>query len=175
MAITIIVEDGSTVDNANSYVDPLGAFATAYFEAHLYATNWTEATDEQKKAAVVQATRTIDSLLKWKGRRVAQDQPRQWPRYGVRADGFLIESNVVPRRIQEATLEQAMALLERDRLADTAREAPLTELGMGSGAMTLKFGKDPTANLSPIPDIVRQLLDPYGSTSGGGMVRVERA
>lgn len=175
MAITIIVEDGTTVDDANSYVDPAGAFAVAYFEAHLHKAAWTAADAEGKKAAVVQATRTIDSLIKWKGRRVAQDQPREWPRYGVRADNWVLAEDVVPVRVQEATLEQALALLERDRLADTAAEAPVTKLGMGSGALELEFGADPTANLNPIPDIVRRLLEPYGTTGGGGMVRVERA
>lgn len=175
MAITIIVEDGSLVEDANSYVDPEEDFATDYFEAHLHASTWNDATDEQRKAAVVQATRTIDSLMTWKGRRVDANQAREWPRYGVRYDGHYIETDVIPTRLREATLEMAMALLERDRLADTAREAPVTELGLGSGALSLKFGDDPTASLPPIPEIVRRLLFPFGSTSGGGMARVERA
>lgn len=175
MAITITVEDGSIVADANSYVDPEETFAIDYFEAHLHATTWTGADLEEQKAAVVQATRTIDSLLKWQGRKVQYDQPREWPRYGVRVDGWILETNEIPRRLREATLEMAMALLERDRLADSAVEAPVTELGLGQGALDIKFGEDPAATLNPVPDIVRRLLEPFGTTSGGGMVRVQRA
>lgn len=175
MAITLIIEDGSIVEDANTYVDSAGAFATAYFEAHLYATTWTAATSEQKKAAVVQATRTIDSLITWKGRKTDQDQPRQWPRYQVFAEGFLVPDDQVPRAVQEATLEMAMALLERNRLADSAATQGVNALKLGQGALELELTPDKTTELKAIPDIVRQLLEPYGMTKGGGMKPVFRA
>lgn len=175
MAITLIIEDGSIVDGANTYVDALGTVAADYFEAHLYAATWTAATDEQKKAAVVQATRTIDSLISWQGRKTDQDQPRQWPRYQVFAEGFLVPDDAVPVRVVEATLEMAMALLERNRLADSAATQGVNELKLGQGALELVLTPDKTTDLKAIPDIVRMLLEPYGVAKGGGMIPIYRA
>lgn len=176
MAITLIIENGSGVANANTYVDSAGALAAAYFEAHLHASVWSAATADQQKAAVVQATRAIDTLINWKGRRVAVDQARQWPRTGVMAEGFTIESDTVPNRVVYATLEMAMALLERDRLADTAASQGVSALKLGQGALELELGADPQAALKSIPEQVAALLEPFGTrTRGSGMVPVYRA
>lgn len=174
MAITITLEDGTGVADANSYVDPAGTWEASYLEAHLYADLWTAATTERQKASVVQATRTIDSLISWKGRRVDYDQALEWPRYEVEADGFCVPSDEVPRRVREAVLEMALALLERNRLADQAVEAPVTKLGLGNGALELELGADPAQSLPAIPRIVQQLLAPYGFAPGG-LQRIFRA
>lgn len=174
MPITIILEDGTGVSEANSYVDPAGAVATGYFEAHLHAAGWHAATVDQRKASVVQATRALDYLMDWKGRRVEQAQARQWPRIEVYAEGFIVESDEVPIRVIQATLEMAMALLERDRLADTAATQGVTELKLGQGALEIQLTNDPQTNLRAIPDQVRRLLAPFASASGSTMRRVYR-
>ena len=78
MALTLIKEDGTGRVDANSYADVAGA--SAYFEGHLYATAWTGASADQKAAALVMATRLIDSQFQFCGYRAHSEQALQWPR-----------------------------------------------------------------------------------------------
>lgn len=174
--MNIIVEDGSRPAGANSYVDPAGAVATAYFEGHLRPTAWTAATTGMRETAVAQATRILDTMVDWKGVVVDSDQELAWPRAGiVRPDKTVQPLDAVPKAIAHATLELALALLTSDRTTDTAQTAPVTKLGVGKGAVELEFGADPTKNLPVIPDIVAAMLRPWGTRRGrAGMVAVFR-
>ena len=76
-------------------------------------------------------------------------------------------------------MEMALALLERNRLSDTGSGSqPLDKIELGSGALVLEFGSDPTASPTAsgamITPYVRRLLRDYGTAAGGGMTRVER-
>jgi len=59
MALTLILETGAGLANANSYATV--AESDAYHDGHLYATAWTGATSGNKAAALVMATRLIDA------------------------------------------------------------------------------------------------------------------
>src|SRR5512142_3139964 len=78
MALTLVKEDGTGKSDANSYADV--ADGDAYFEGHLYATAWTGATDDAKAAALVMATRLVDSQFQFNGFRAHETQALQWPR-----------------------------------------------------------------------------------------------
>src|SRR5512139_2722558 len=78
MALTLVKEDGTGKTDANSYASV--ADADGYFEAHLYATVWTVATTETKTAALVMATRLVDSQFQFHGYRAHETQALQWPR-----------------------------------------------------------------------------------------------
>lgn len=67
MALTLNKEDGTGKPTANTYA--LVADADSYHEGHLYAAGWTAATVEQKTAALVMATRVIDSEYQFNGYR----------------------------------------------------------------------------------------------------------
>lgn len=173
----MIVEDGTGIANADTYVDPAGAFAVDYIANHLYASAWTAATPEQRQAAVIMATRLIDSGMDWQGRTQSFDQSLAWPRYEVRANGYTVTG--LPKKLQGAVLETALALLERNRISDTTTgTAPVEKIGLGDGALELTFGADPTAAQAPpatmIPPYALSLLRDYGWSSGGGMKRIER-
>ena len=66
MALTLVKEDGTGKPDANSYADVTDG--DAYHDGHLYATAWTGATVDRKAAALVMATRLIDSQFQFNGR-----------------------------------------------------------------------------------------------------------
>jgi hypothetical protein len=78
MALTLVKEDGTGKADANSYAAV--ADADSYFEAHLYASAWTAATATTKAAALVMATRLVDSQYQFNGFRAHDTQALQWPR-----------------------------------------------------------------------------------------------
>lgn len=173
--MSLTIETGAGIAAANAYVDPAGATAATYFAAHAYASAWLTATAEEREAAVGQATRTIDASFDFKGRPATQSQGLKWPRSGVVVDHRTIASNAIPRALQEATLELALALLIRDRSSDTGGAQEATKIGLGDGALELEFaeGTDPAAKPIPIiPEIVARLLRGYGANVGGGAAMV---
>ena len=124
------------------------------------ANDWATATEAQKNAALVQATRLLDTLG-WKGRRTSQAQPLQWPRAGATdREGYTLDSATVPARVRDAACEFAIRLVADDRVADAGGLAP----------ETLKVGPLDLGPMrrSPIPasvlEMVRELLaHGYGS------------
>ena len=78
MALTLVKEDGTGLATANSYASV--ADGDAYFEGHLYASAWTAATSGTKAAALVMATRLVDTQFQFNGYRANEDQALQWPR-----------------------------------------------------------------------------------------------
>src|SRR5687767_14396256 len=85
----------------NSYATR--AEADSYFADHLYATDWTGATNATKEAALVTATRRIDeeSFL---GIKTSSGQALKWPRTDVYdEDGESFNSATIPARVKEAT------------------------------------------------------------------------
>ena len=78
MSLTLVKEDGTGMADANAYADV--ADGNDYHNGHLYATAWTGATDDQKAAALVMATRLIDGQYQFNGLRSQSGQALQWPR-----------------------------------------------------------------------------------------------
>lgn len=77
MTITIVVEDGSGVVDADVYVAQ--ADADAYFAKRANAV-WAAAADDAKAAALVAATAYLDRRYTFKGRRLTETQALEWPR-----------------------------------------------------------------------------------------------
>lgn len=134
-SLILVPEDGSGLAGANSYASV--ADGNAYHQGHLYATKWTAATDTQKIAALVMATRLIDAYCRFAGSRKTTTQPLQWPRIeAVDIEAAQVSSpllrpfgaavylpnNSVPRCVADATCEQARALLTEDRTANPTGE-----------------------------------------------------
>lgn len=113
----IIVEDGTGIPEANSYVTL--AEADAYLTNRLRTETWAEAVEEDQIRALIQATQALDTLVPWRGHKTFSEQGLGWPRLGVQSpDGPVIESDVVPNLVKHATIEMALELLRGDRLGD---------------------------------------------------------
>lgn len=175
----MITEDGTGIADADSYVDPASGFAVAYMGNHLYADEWEAADAARREAAVMTATRTLDGYYTWNGQRMYPEvQGLAWPRNGFYIDRVSVSG--LPKPIMEATLELALALLQRNRTSDTASGSqPVEKLVLGKGALELEFGNDPAARPTEtsnvIPPYVARLLRRYVSSGTGGAMRpIER-
>ena len=184
MALTLIKEDGTGRTDANSYAEV--ADCDAYHDGHLYASTWTAATADKKAAALVMATRLIDSQYQFNGFKVYDAQGLQWPRIScpdpdvnvVEVIGLLwrpdscVASNVVPKAITNATCEMARELLVADRTA-----APVGEGLKYFNDGTTQTGYDNTDRRPIISAVAQAMLAKYGSliNAKSGAVRLVRA
>ena len=119
-------------------------------------TTWTAANDEQRSAAIIDATRQLDALVEWTGWAVDADQALLWPRSGMwdRA-GYSVLSTVIPTELQEATAEYARQLLAKDRMADSDPETEGIQ-SIKAGSVAITFKSDVSRKV--VPDAVVNLL-----------------
>jgi len=106
--MTIIVEDGTGVAGANSYVtvSGVGVYATDYGY-----TDWTDATATVQQQSLLRAMRYIEGLA-WKGVKYDQTQALEWPRSEVYdKDERLVADDVVPVPVVEALCEACILCL----------------------------------------------------------------
>lgn len=104
----LIVEDGSIVADANSYV--AYDYAVSY---HALRGNsaWAAASDADQQYAIIRATQAVDSVYKgkWKGNPTEYGtQELEWPRSGVTVGSTSIDDDVIPAAIKKAVCEAAL-------------------------------------------------------------------
>jgi hypothetical protein len=104
-AVTLVVENGSIVTDANSFVseDELVAYAAARGVTLPYTT------DANKDAVAVLAIKAMDYLRvqPWKGEVVDTDQTTPWPRKNTYTTPVTPE-DVVPAAVKEAQFQLAL-------------------------------------------------------------------
>jgi hypothetical protein len=109
--MSIIVEDGSGVSGANSYVtvSGVGVYATTYgYTEWDTDANGDARTDAVKEQSLLRAMRYIEGL-NWKGKTAVQGQALQWPRSEVYdRDQRLVDEDVVPQVVIDAVCEACM-------------------------------------------------------------------
>ena len=102
--MALVVEDGSIVTGANSYVSV--AFANDYMSAREFSSPGNDATME---ALLLQAMDFLNGIDDWIGNRVdASVQELDWPRTGVP----LVEQTSIPKLLQNAQVELVRAIEE---------------------------------------------------------------
>jgi hypothetical protein len=186
MSIALVKEDGTGLANANAYAS--AADCDAYHAGHLYATAWTGATDDQKAAALVMATRLIDGQYQFNGLRSQSAQALQWPRVNcpdpdkapipvltslLLYDPF-VPFSIVPLAVVQATCEMARELLVADRTAAPPGEGLKSYADTTAGKTTVYDKTDTRPVISPV---VQAMLIKFGSLlkSRSGAVRLVRA
>lgn len=145
--------------NANSYLTL--AEANAYHDTHLYASDWTDADDDdQRSVALIMATRLMDSIYEWVCWPTTQTQALQWPRTGV-LDALrrnYVDNYAIPPQLKNATAELARTLIKENRTLDYEVEAKgITSLT--AGPVSLAFKDSVRAKV--LTDSVVQLLPPW--------------
>ena len=182
--LLLIKEDGSGLANANAYAS--AADGDAYHDGHLYASAWTAATSGSKEAALVMATRLLDSQFQFNGFKRSSLQSLQWPRQmcvdpdniGGVVPGLMfikgpyLDETKVPAMVVSATCELARELLKTDRTDDPDGEGLRTM--RIEGALTLNF--DAKDRQPPVTRLVQVMLSKVGEYIGqtNGMVRLVR-
>lgn len=109
MAIEFVVEDGTGLDDATSYL-ALDEFRQMWRNV---GRDESTLSDDDVKTLLNRSTRVIDAIgaNRWPGWRVSEDQALDWPRTGAEyRDGRVIVSDAVPKEIETATSEAAYAI-----------------------------------------------------------------
>lgn len=101
--VTLIVEDGTCVKDANSYISLEDA---KEYQLSCNRTDWLELSEEEQKASLIKATLYVDNLFTWKGRRKFKEQDLSFPRVMITdLDGYDVVG--IPKRLQKAICEAA--------------------------------------------------------------------
>jgi len=171
--MALIVEDGSIVANAESYVSV--AQADSYFSTRANEA-WSDV--EDKEAALRKAT---DYMLqayrsRWAGTRVSITQVLDWPRAwvpipdlpsGYGAGASYLENNIVPTEVKNACAE--LALLSVSGALAPNLERAKSSVTVGEIAVTY----DPASPEYPRYRSIDMMLSPW-LKSGGAMMGLVR-
>lgn len=169
MALVLIAETGAGVTGANSYATR--AQGDAYHEGRLHAAAWTGASDSIKDAALVMATRFLDSNVQWLGTRNELDQALGWPREGAIWDGHEVPRDMLPRPVIDATCELARLLIVADLQAEQDADN-VKSVNLGQSALQIEFKDD--SKTRRIPLAIGELLQGLGATASGGGITQRR-
>lgn len=133
---TVITTPGAA--DANSYISVAEFDLYVTTRPHVPSVVST-ATQVQKEAAIIAATRIIDSHVCFLGSAVTGTQALMWPRHGMLSrTGFTILTTVIPQELKTATAELAVLLLMGDRSLDLAPVAQGLK-GLKAGPISLDF------------------------------------
>ena len=165
--MTIIVTPGGATSNSYATL----AEANAYHETRLHNTAWTGASDATKEAALLWATRELDTNFCWYGQKATEEQALDWPRYSMYyKSGYPVDTTIVPIEVKNAQSELAFLLIEEDR---TVADDPCCGASEAkAGSLSVKFDKtDRKGTLSDsVIALIQEFGYPYGAgLAGGGM------
>lgn len=160
---------------ANTYVT-LAVANQYHLDRPAVKTTWAVATDDQKSAAILWATKLLDRYFEWNGAITSETQKLLWPRSGLVDvnDWNALDIHAIPELIQFATAEFARQLLVSDRTGDSDIETlGITQIKTTSVRIDFKeFG----IHAKPVPDIVAILIpEQWGRLKSQGQVELERA
>lgn len=171
MAVVVVVEDGTGLPNANSYVSV--AELRDYFSVVPDAAAFVAQDDDVLGQYVIYATRVLDQKTLWKGYQPTTAQALAWPRqYVTDKYGNSIPSNIVPPQVKAVTCELARWLKENDP-ADGQDVQRLKQVTVD--VIDIVF-QDQTAQ-SSWPTLFNQIIDGLGRLNIGsrGFPRVVKA
>ena len=119
--MTIVVEDGSIVANANSYVSE--AELVAYASARGITIS---GTNEQLLIRAMDYLESLDFI----GLKYLSTQSLQWPRAYVEIDTYYVDIDEIPAELKKAQIEIALAIdAGNDPLSDIERQKSSVKVG----------------------------------------------
>jgi len=163
-----LVKTASAI-NANSYADEDDG--DEYMETRLHTDNWDDATSDEREFALMWATRLLDTLCAWDGKKATDTQALRWPRSFIwDPDGDAVLNTVVPQFLIDATCEYALHLIGSDRTQTFDPElSAFNKLVIGPLEMEMSNpSKGQITKVSMIPESVWILVRRYCSRIGLG-------
>jgi hypothetical protein len=173
--MALIVEDGSIVENADSYVEVADADT---YHTNMGNSAWTNASTAQKEAALRKATQYIDTKYegRWKGMRVFPAQPLMWPRnyvlqyeesssIGYAQTPVYVNSDEIPKCLRDAVCEAALRSLSKALDPDLDRGGHLSQVVVGPIQTTYERGASVNTRYQAVERLLRSLLKGGGSNS----------
>ncbi len=112
--MTLVVEDGTGLDDAESYASVEDA--DDYLANRGY-TNWADLDEPEKEQCLRRATEYM-VIYPWKGERTSATQTLDWPRTGASAFGNDLATDVVPSVVGNACILLAFRAASGELLPD---------------------------------------------------------
>lgn len=172
MAITITVEDGSNVANANSFVTLVEA--RSYAEARGVTL---PVADDSLAVMLIKACDYLEAQAnRYQGEIANESQALQWPRIDVYISGSetAFPSNAIPKQLKSAQSSLVVAISEGvDIMPNYSAADFVTEETVGP--ITTKYADPTKVGIVPTLTAVDSLLAPlFGSTATGFALRTMR-
>lgn len=167
--MSIVTEDGTGRADAETFISV--ADASSYHSDRGNAAWAALASDALREQALRRATDYLEQVygLKWKGKRTKHTQALSWPRYDVCANGFDVDSDVVPVAVQRACAEMALKAAAGELAPDVGRLAKREKVDVLE--VEYESGAVPYVRYRAVDN----LLAPYLESVGGGSVKAYRA
>ena len=151
---TLIVEDGSIVDNANTYVDVATVLAYATDHGN---TTWALATQAEQEAAILNSMIYIESLP-YKGYPSTSDQSLVWPRQDVVVNGWELSGDYIPRQLIAAQCEASIRSLAGSLSPDLKRGGAIKKQKVDVIETEYFYGASATTTYQVIDQLLSPLL-----------------
>lgn len=150
--MAIVVEDGTVVAAANSYV------TIDEFQAWADARGISYGTDFTISQQLFRATDYFESLS-FKGVKHTEDQPLQFPRDDLYIDGYAVDSDEIPKEVKVAIYELIKIEIDGDsKLSPSERE--VTSEQIDSIRITYKDNAGMKRSTPALDRALRKLVQP---------------
>lgn len=165
----MIVEDGSGVENADSYVSLDEAIE--YCTSH--GLTFSSSPSTLGEAALIRASAAIDARYgaSYPGDRAnGRDQGLHWPRSGAYdAGGWLLPDDEIPVEITRATIEAAVRefATPNSMMPDLERGGAIQSIRAGSVGITYGSNASVKTTFTLIDGIMANILTGMGGSGGG--------
>lgn len=158
--MALIVEDGTGLPNADSYLSVVAA--DAYHAAMGNDAVWQPLNATDKEAALRRATQYLDTRYRWRGEPLTTTQALAWPRTSAQWP---------VRRLQDATAELALRAAEQGSLYADEGPAAVKSETVGPISVTYADAQRGQVKFTIVDDLLAGLI------MGGNRMslRVERA
>lgn len=142
--------------------------ATEYLNGQLGDTNsnWTGASTDDQKRALITAARWLDRAIEWSGDKTSAAQALEWPRDNATCGTQSVTSGTVPDNIAYAEFLLAGLLLGDASIADSSDQTGGIE-SLKTGPVTVKFSYGQSLNgRDRLPQIATDLVLCYAAGNG---------
>mgnify|MGYP000417857651 CR=1 FL=1 len=155
--MALVVEDGTLVSGADSYV------TLAEFKAWADKRGVTYGTDSAVTQQIYRAMDYIESL-NFIGEKSDENQALQWPRDQVVIDGYYIDSDEMPNELKVAVYESIKAEIDGDSRMTASDRRTISEK-VGDLQVTYANNADVKRSIPAVTRALRKLIRPMAMVS----------
>jgi len=155
--MALVVEDGTLVSGADSYV------TLAEFKAWADKRGVTYGTDSAVTQQIYRAMDYIEGL-NFIGEKSDENQALQWPRDQVVIDGYYIDSDEMPNELKVAVYESIKAELDGDSRMTASDRRTISEK-VGDLQVTYANNADVKRSIPAVTRALRKLIRPMAMVS----------
>lgn len=165
--MSIVVEDGTGLSNAESYLSVSGADS---YHTNRGNDSWT-GSDAVKEQALRKATEYLDNHYQWIGDIYLTTQTLNWPRtFAYDSQGRAV-NNIVPSKVENAAAELALLALSEDLVPVTTSSDYAKREKVGD--LEIEY-RDSAPASRQFTNVDRILSGLYTSKAGSGVVSLSR-